>query len=183
MRFSRVVSQDTMAAVVILLVVFLFLHSAFFPLSVFISGDVGGSDFSDFYLPLKFLLGQSLKAGQLPVWAAKVGFGYPLLAEGQIQTFFPTTLLSLFFSPPLAFNLSLALTIFCLGFFTYLFLHKGLKLSSLSSLFAAFAFTFSAPIVMRWKHLSILGVVALLPLELWLVTWFFQATPSCPRFR
>ncbi len=171
-------SEDTVAALVLLLVVCLFLHSAFFPLSVFISGDVGGSDFSDFFLPLKVLLGQSLKAGQLPVWAAKVGFGYPFLAEGSLQTFFPTTLFSLFFSPPLAFNLSLALTIFCLGLFTYLFLHQSLKISSLSSLFAALSFTFSAPLVMRWKHLSILGVVALLPLELWLTTLFFHSNPS-----
>lgn len=178
MRFRRVVSHDAVAALVIFLVVWLFLHSAFFPLSVFISGDVGGSDFSDFFLPLKVLLGQALKAGQLPLWAAKVGFGYPFLAEGSLQTFFPTTILSLFFSPPLAFNLSLALTIFCLGFFTYLFLHRSLKISSLSSLFAALSFTFSAPLIMRWKHPSILGVVALLPLELWLIAWFFQINPS-----
>lgn len=174
MRVRRLVCQDTVAALVILLVVLLFLHSAFFPLSVFISGDVGGSDFSDFFLPLKVLLGQSLKAGQLPLWAAKVGFGYPFLAEGTLQTFFPTTLLSLFFSAPLAFNLSLTITILGLAIFTYLFLRRGLKLSVMPSLLATLSFTFSAPIIMRWKHLSILGVVALFPLELLVVNRFFQ---------
>jgi len=65
-----------------------------------------------------------------------------------------------------------------IGLSTYLFARKGLRLRALTALFAALAFAFGAPITMRWKHLPLLSVVALFPLEMLLVKRLFQSLNS-----
>ena len=173
-NWRKLLSLDTFSVLTILLVGLLFFRKALFPAGVFISGDVGGSDFADFFLPVKTFLTRSLAAKQFPLWTDKVGFGFPMLAEGQIQAFLPTSIIFLFLPIATAYNLSIFLAVLGIGVSTYLFLRKGLELHPLPALFGAVAFGFGAPITMRWKHLSILSVLAFFPLEMLVVKRLFR---------
>ncbi len=174
MIFSRLPKKDLLCLLVIVLATLPFLGPTLFQRKIFIAGDVGGSDFTDFVYASRSFLTQKLTVRQLPSWSGNIGFGYPLLAEGQIQTFYPTTLLYLVLPPGTAFNLSLLLTLALLGIGTYAY-GRFSRLQPLPALFAALAFTFSTSITMRWKHLAILSVISWLPLELLLVeAWIRQ---------
>ncbi len=55
------------------------------------AGFVGGDIYSYFF-PQKVIYGEALHAGELPLWNAHAGFGYPLLAESQTGIFYPPNL-------------------------------------------------------------------------------------------
>lgn len=55
------------------------------------AGFVGGDVYSYFF-PQKVIYSESLHAGELPLWNARAGFGYPLLAESQTGIFYPPNL-------------------------------------------------------------------------------------------
>ena len=173
-NWRKLLNQDVFSILAVVLVGLLFFRRALFPLGAFVSGDIGGSDFSDFFLPVKAFLARSLNSKQIPLWTDKVGFGFPFLAEGQIQAFFPTSILFLFLPTTLAYNLCLFLAVLGIGISTYLFLRRGLGLHALPALFGAVAFAFGAPVTMRWKHLPILSVLALFPLEMLAVKELFR---------
>lgn len=165
MKLRPLPKKELLCLLVIVLATLPFLGPTLFPRKIFIAGDVGGSDFTDFVYASRAFLTQKLTAHRLPSWSGNIGFGYPLLAEGQIQTFYPTTLLYLFLPPGTAFNLSLLLTLAILGIGTYLY-GRFNRLQPLPALFAALAFTFSTSITMRWKHPAILSVISWFPFEL-----------------
>jgi hypothetical protein len=48
-----------------------------------------GGDVTQFFLGLMDVLGESLRAGRLPVWNELWGYGYPGLAESQMGIFYP----------------------------------------------------------------------------------------------
>ncbi len=56
------------------------------------AGFVGGDIYSYFF-PQKVIYSEALHAGELPLWNAHAGFGYPLLAESQTGIFYPPNLL------------------------------------------------------------------------------------------
>lgn len=56
------------------------------------AGFVGGDIYSYFF-PQKVIYAEALHAGELPLWNAHAGFGYPLLAESQTGIFYPPNLL------------------------------------------------------------------------------------------
>ncbi|MDP2874343.1 MAG: YfhO family protein [bacterium] len=166
--------REWLCILVIFLATLPFLGPALFQREIFIAGDVGGSDFTDFVYTSRVFLSQKLNSLLLPSWASDIGFGYPLLAEGQIQTFYPTSLLYLILPPGTALNLSLLLTLLLLGSGVYAY-GRFSHLKPLPALFAALAFTFSTSITMRWKHPAILSVISWFPLELLLVeAWIRQ---------
>ncbi len=55
------------------------------------AGFVGGDIYSYFF-PQKVIYSEALHAGELPLWNAHAGFGYPLLAESQTGIFYPPNL-------------------------------------------------------------------------------------------
>ncbi|MBA7492175.1 hypothetical protein ES702_02724 [subsurface metagenome] len=154
---------------------FLFFSKVLTSPGVFVAGDYGGSDFTDFFLSVKHFLNQSFQDKKLPLWSGRMGTGFPLLAEGQVQTFFPLSSFFLFLPFYLAHNLNLILPIFLSGLSIYLFL-RSLRLKLLSSLFGAVAFSFSAPLVLHLKHPPILATTIFLPLEFALISLFFEKT-------
>ena len=48
-----------------------------------------GGDVTQFFLGLMGFLGESLRAGELPVWNDLWGYGFPGLAESQMGVFYP----------------------------------------------------------------------------------------------
>jgi len=51
--------------------------------------EVVGGDPDRFFRPLKSELVRSLKAGKLPLWSERFGFGMPLAAESEVGAFYP----------------------------------------------------------------------------------------------
>jgi hypothetical protein len=52
-----------------------------------------GGDVTQFFLGLMGFLGESLRAGRLPIWNDSWGFGFPGLAESQMGVFYPAHLI------------------------------------------------------------------------------------------
>ena len=76
------------------------------------AGFVGGDVYSYFF-PQKVIYSESLHAGELPLWNARAGFGYPLLAESQTGIFYPPNLvLYRILDPHSAFHVSFLLHYF-----------------------------------------------------------------------
>ncbi len=76
------------------------------------AGFVGGDVYSYFF-PQKVIYSESLHAGELPLWNARAGFGYPLLAESQTGLFYPPNLvLYRMLDPHSAFHVSFLLHYF-----------------------------------------------------------------------
>ncbi len=76
------------------------------------AGFVGGDVYS-YFVPQKVIYSESLHAGELPLWNARAGFGYPLLAESQTGILYPPNLvLYRMLDPHTAFHVSFLLHYF-----------------------------------------------------------------------
>lgn len=129
--------------------------------------DFGESDVLHFHVPLKEILSTSLKKHQWPVWTPLIANGFPILAEGQIGTFYlPNLLLYRFLPTVTAFNLNLVISFFMIGFGTYIFV-RSLHFSRPSSTFAAIVFTFSGYFSVHLNHYDIIQTASLFPLLAW----------------
>ncbi|MHB1293848.1 MAG: YfhO family protein [Anaerolineae bacterium] len=83
---------------------------AFAVLLLFFGPALGGEilysgDAARVYLPERTTLARALSEGTLPWWTADVGAGYPLLAEGQVATFYPISLLLTLWPADVSLNL------------------------------------------------------------------------------
>ncbi|MEA2020798.1 MAG: hypothetical protein U9M98_03765, partial [Patescibacteria group bacterium] len=165
---------DIFAVAVIVAVILFFFRKAVLSSGVFVSGNYNLSDFGDFFLPTRVFLARVLRNYQLPLWSADIGFGFPIMAEGQIQALFPLSILFLIFEPAVAYNLTIFFAVLFLALSTYLFLRQGLSLRQLPSLFASLAFSLGAQVTMHWQHVSLLWALAFFPLELLIVEKFFK---------
>jgi len=149
--------------------ILIFFGKLFYPeQSIFVTPDFGASDLIHFNYPLKEYLSESLKANRLPFWASGVGTGFPLLAEGQIGTFYIFNLILFKLLPTyLAFNLNYLISYLLAFVFTYLF-GREIKLSKYSAIFTAIIFTFSGFISVHLHHFNLIQAVCLLPLIFYL---------------
>lgn len=161
--------------------IFLFSLSVLFFLPYLITGkipyagDFTGSDLTELNLPFRFLVKQSLKEGQLPLWTDLSANGFPILAEGQAGVFYPFNLIFFTFLPfTFAVNLSLLLNFFLAGLFTYWYC-RILKISRFGSILAAVSFSFSGFFIFRLKHLNLINAAIWLPLEFYLIEKYFVA--------
>ncbi len=154
---------------------FAFFFKLFYPkISLFYTPDFNRSDVFDIGFSLKYFLSQSLKNHQLPLWTNLIATGFPVLAEGQIGTFFlPNLLLFYFLDPVVAFNLSYVLAFFLVQWGMFLLL-KQLKLSFWSAFFGAIVFSFSGFFVSHVRHLNIIQAASLTPWLFLLVLKFCQ---------
>lgn len=160
----------------ILIVVFFF--RLFFPHpSIFMIPDFGESDVLNYNLPLKNFLSQSLKNDTWPLWTNKIANGFPLLAEGQIGTFYLPNLLLFKFLPFIyAYNLSYVLSYILLAIGTY-YLFRMFKFSPLTSSLTSTILTFSGFFSVHLNHLNLLQTVSLTPL-LWASCFRVWRRPS-----
>lgn len=121
------------------------------------------SDVWHFHYPLKDFLSRSLKAGHLPWWHSGIGTGYPVLAEGQIGTFFLPNLILFGLLPTwLAWNVSYLVAIGGLWLGT-LWVLRQLKIEEPIALVTTTIFSFSGFFVAHQIHLPMLQTVALFP--------------------
>ena len=105
------------------------------------AGFVGGDIYSYFF-PQKVIYSEALHAGELPLWNAHAGFGYPLLAESQTGIFYPANLvLYRLLDAHSAFHVSFLLHYF-LAFVFASAAARRLGLSTLSSWLTALIYVY-----------------------------------------
>lgn len=159
----------------------IFFAKLFFPPSLYTSADFGRGDLTHFHYPLRAFLSESLKSGHLPLWTDKIFGGFPVFSEGQVGTLYIPNLVLFYLLPTwLAFNLGYLVTYFTAGVGLYFYL-QFLKLSKVSSLFGAVAFSFSFFFTGHIIHYNLIQTASLLPL-MFLVWENFLKKPSLIYF-
>ena len=104
---------------------------------------------------------ESWKSFQVPLWNARSGSGYPLLANGQSSALSILRLLALPFSLGQSFTVEAAFKILIALTFTFLYCRKR-GCSELASVAGAVAFGFSTFIIV-WLHFPIVTAACFLP--------------------
>ncbi|MBE9566174.1 MAG: YfhO family protein [Proteobacteria bacterium] len=156
------------------------LHMVLLWRAAILRGFLMHNDLIYFFEPAKALLHESLRAGRLPLWSPYVLCGYPFAAEGQIQAFYPVSLLISWLLPaPAAINWFVISHLLLAAISMYL-LARQMGMSRFSAWLAALTFSFSGFIFARIQHLSILGVYAWLPLVIFFVerAWRSALVPN-----
>lgn len=137
-------------------------------------GDIIDSDVTELNFPARYLLGNSLKNGSLPFWNPYVGCGFPTMMEGQGGVIYPPNLLLFsLLSPVAAFNASVIMSLLLSLLFCYL-LCRLYKISTVSAIFAAVAFTFSGFLISKLKFTYMINSMCWLPLAAYGVESFFS---------
>lgn len=153
----------TLTLIVLIFLTFFFHARLFIPPSLYTSQDYGRGDITHFNYPLKDFYAEALKKFTLPVWTDLISGGYPVLAEGQVGTFYLPNLVLFWLLPTaLAFNLSYLVSSMLAALGLYLYC-RHLKLGLYSSLFAALSFTFSMAFVAHTIHLNVIQTASLIP--------------------
>lgn len=157
-----------------LLVLALFTFPLWSTSRIIYQGDILNSDVTEYHFPVRYLLSQELKQGNLPVYTSLIGCGFPLLAEGQGGLIYPLNLFLFYaFSPILAFNLTIILSLLLCLIFSYL-LFRVYDISPFSSFFSAVAFTFSGYVVAKLKFTYMVNCICWIPLAVYGVEKSFR---------
>jgi hypothetical protein len=113
--------------------------------------------------PMRAFLASSLRRGVLPLWCPFIYCGYPLLAEGQTGTFYPTNAIFFLTLPsPTAFELSLLLHYVLAAAGAFVFL-GALGLSGPARSIGAMGFALSGYMTARLAYVNLIQVAAWLP--------------------
>ena len=130
------------------------------PVSKFEVSNANLQDVTMQIAPWAHQVREAWRSGEIPLWNAAAGCGYPLLANGQSTPLSPLRLLTLplpfayAYTAECAMKLLLALTL------TFLFCRRRYSISA--SVLAAIAFAFSTWMLI-WLQFPIAGASALLP--------------------
>ncbi len=166
--------KNLFATLFLLLAIFIYFFDAATFRGFWITGDLGYSDLTDYYWPIKKYLSDSLKEGRLPLWCPHLLSGLPLLSEGEIGAFYPLNFISfLIFSPYIAYNLTTLLSFLIAGLGIYLFCRE-IRLSISSSIMAGISFIFSGYLITHLKHPSNIQTASLFPLLFYLTERFIR---------
>src|SRR5687767_9751402 len=103
---------------------------------------------------------EAWRSGEIPLWNATAGCGYPLLANGQSTPLSPLRLLTLPLPFAYAYTAECALKLLLALTLTFLFCRRRYSVSA--SVLAAIAFSFSTWMLI-WLQFPIAGASALLP--------------------
>jgi hypothetical protein len=134
-----------------------------------ITDDIFASDLMNENFPYRFSLGNALQTGHWPLWVREIYGGFPLLARAEAGVCYPFNLILFgLFSPYVALNLTILLTIVTAGIGMYLYTRE-IGGSYLSGLVGGIAFCFSGYLLSHLKHLSMANAACWLPLALTLL--------------
>lgn len=123
------------------------------------------NDLEDYHRPVLVFLGESIRAGRLPVWSPEVGAGYPFLADGTAGAFHPLILLAALLPPDWAIMALLAVTTALTASLTYAFA-RSISVSPAGAWLAGTTFAFSGFSVGHWIHLNVSLAAMALPAAL-----------------
>lgn len=168
----------------ILTAIILFFPTIVFQDHVFVHSGVVFSDLFSFNYPVKKLLYDSLRNGQIiPLWTDLIGNGYPMFAEGQLGALYPLQLLILIlpFSFPHAFVIYTLLQYFLAGLFIFILLRQSFTLSKKSSLIGSLVYMFCGTSLTNLQHINVLSVMIYLPLDLLIVDQLLKIQKTTSR--
>jgi len=111
---------------------------------------------------IRVLIGQMLRAGQLPLWNPYIFGGMPLLASIQPGALYPPTWLFAVFTPKLAMNALVISTYHLALIGTYLFARRS-GCNRLGALVAGLAFSFGGYMIGHLGHTNRVNAAAWLP--------------------
>lgn len=136
--------------------------------AIFFPVDAMRSDVWNFGYPMKVLLNQSLRQGQLPFWSDQVGMGFPVLAESQVGALFlPNLILFGLLPTTLAWNLSYVLVLL-VNFLGMVGLMRHLKTRVEVSVITGLIYALSGFFMTHLVHLNMLEAAMFLPWIIWL---------------
>jgi hypothetical protein len=139
-------------------------------------------DFRSGFAPFLVLIGDSLKAGFLPLWNPYVAAGMPYYIFPSSQMFSPVTLIvgSIFGYSFRIAQVQLLLTVY-FGAVGVYFLSKSLWNSRGAAFISAVAFQFSTAVLGNFEHMNILNCYAIAPWLFWSIRE--SSRPERTRFR
>jgi len=122
-------------------------------------------DAADYFYPLFFTASEALRDWRLPLWTPYLFCGFPTIANVEAQIFYPVNLLFLPFTPftPYAVYLSIILHCLIAGVSMY-YLVKRLTGSARAGFLSALAYMYCGFIVGHVQHVTMIEVMAWLPL-------------------
>ena len=122
-------------------------------------------DAADYFYPNFFYISDSLRQGKIPLWNPYLFNGYPIIGNLEAQLFYPINLLFFPFTTfkPYIVHLSIILHYFIAGASMYA-LARYLMRSRLAALFSSCAFMYSGFMVGHMEHVTMIDVMAWLPL-------------------
>jgi len=158
---------------ILIILLFIYFFDAITLRGFWITGDLGYSDLTDYYFPLKHYLSECLKNFSLPLWCPYILSGIPIFQEGEIGTFHPLNLLFFFLDPFSAYNLTTIISFFIAGFSIFLFCQIiGLKF--FPSILSSISFTFSGYLITHLKHPSNLMTASFFPFLFYFLERFIK---------
>lgn len=159
---------------ILFFVLFYFIRLFYPTLSIFVIPDFGGSDLLHGYYPIRYLLSESIKNNELPLWSSNMANGYPIFADGQIGAFVIANFIFYKFLPFFwAINISYVFIFFTIGVGTYLYARE-IGIRSTLAFFSAIVFTFSGFNINQISHISLLQAGSFLPLEFYFLEKIFK---------
>lgn len=122
-------------------------------------------DGADYFYPNLFYVSESLRQGQIPLWNPYLLNGFPIIANIEAQIFYPINLLFLPFTTftPYAVYLSIILHFLIAGVSMYA-LARAFIDSRPAALMSAFTYMYSGFMIGHIEHVTIVAVMAWLPL-------------------
>ena len=127
-----------------------------------------GEDDVVYYWPLRVIVAEQVRSGQLPLWSDAEAGGVALFADPQSGTFFPPNWMFGFLPSRLAYSLCIFLAFAMAGGGAYLYFRRiGLALSA--AVFGAVVFEFCGFMVGHRVHLGLIQTAAFLPWGLWAI--------------
>ncbi|KAF0134130.1 MAG: Uncharacterized protein FD145_886 [Candidatus Saganbacteria bacterium] len=120
-------------------------------------------DLSRFFYPLRHLMVEQIRSGILPLWNPYIYCGAPLLANLQINFFYPLSIIYHILPFDLAFNYYIIIHYFLAACFMF-FLMRNFKLSNYASFFSGLVFAFSGYLLSVSNMNTSLSSVVWLPL-------------------
>lgn len=122
-------------------------------------------DAADYFYPNFFFVSQSLRNCAIPLWNPYLLNGYPIIANIEAQIFYPINLLFLPFTAftPYAMQLHIILHFFIAGASMYA-LTKIFINNRFAALLSAFVYMYSGFMVGHIQHVTMIEVIAWLPL-------------------
>jgi hypothetical protein len=130
------------------------------PVSKFEVSNANLQDVTMQIAPWAHQVREAWRSGEIPLWNAAAGCGYPLLANGQSTPLSPLRLLTLPLPFAYAYTAECALKLLLALTLTFLFCRR--RYSTSASVLAAIAFSFSTWMLI-WLQFPIGGASALLP--------------------
>jgi hypothetical protein len=131
-----------------------------------------------YYLPVRTYIGQSLRAGELPLWDRFVALGTSIAADPQSGLFYPATWLFAVLPPLVAYPVTLGLHFALAGAGMYRFLRAS-RHDWRGALLGALAFEYGGYLIAHRSHLTILESSAWLP---W-AFYFWRRFADSGRYR